>query len=99
MNPSQEKILHFENCYPKINPVVVDGITEVNQLEAYIHKHYPQISPEYIGFRFSAHKNKCIGVPYLTGDIPSSVREIYTFIYLKKHPPIPIKLNKSTQLH
>lgn len=81
----------LENCSNVTGPFVIEDVATVEELVAKIFERFPNANSDAIGIRISDARVGSMHRQVLTGDLPSDAFFLYGTLFLKKHPPVPIK--------
>ena len=89
----KDRIIYVENSSNITYPLVLKEISTVEELIQGICDMHPKISLDYIGMRVTTARLGVVPREYITDKLPYEKDTFYVNLYLKKHPPVPKKVN------
>ncbi len=91
---SRQRIIYIENSYKMKTPFTLYA-ESTQDIERFLFQEY-NFDREIIGLSFSSARFGTIHREVFNGTIPRSYEDVYVRLFLKKHPPLPAKIETNT---
>lgn len=88
---AKDYIIYIENSHHTIPPFVVQEISTVEELLQKLSYKYPNMCNDTIGLRVYDKKIGSMNRVSYFETLPLDVDSLYLSLYLKRHPPLPVR--------